>query len=153
VQLIRGPHSVLLRVPMRLLFAPDSAVVRPGGPSAAAALTAAAQVLRRRRGLVAQIDVYTDNIGGASLNRSFSQQRADAVAMVLSAAGIPAARLQAHGGGLQDALAGNDTPEGRSENRRLEIVFEGSFAAAADTAAAPNPAPPSPGPATAPAGE
>ncbi|MGH8143483.1 MAG: OmpA family protein [Steroidobacteraceae bacterium] len=154
VQVIRGSHSLVLRVPTRLLFAPDSTVLRRGDASAAAALTAATQLLKRRRRLVAQIDVYTDNIGGASLNRSFSQQRADAVVAALSAAGIRAARLQAHGDGLQGALDGNDTPEGRSENRRLEIVFERAFDAAADTAAArAAPVPPlRPVPATAPAG-
>ncbi|MGH8257431.1 MAG: OmpA family protein [Steroidobacteraceae bacterium] len=154
VQVIRGSHSLVLRVPTRLLFAPDSTVLRRGDASAAAALTAATQLLKRRRRLVAQIDVYTDNIGGASLNRSFSQQRADAVVAALSAAGIRTARLQAHGDGLQGALDGNDTPEGRSENRRLEIVFERAFDAAADTAAArAAPVPPlRPVPATAPAG-
>lgn len=149
MQLIRRPDSVILRVPARLLFAPDSAVLRSGDASATVALTAATQVLKRRRALVAQIDVYTDNIGGASLNRSFSQQRADAVAAALSASGIAPARLQARGDGLQDALAGNDTPEGRISNRRLEIVFEG--AGAFEDAGTAGPAL-SPGPATAPAG-
>ena len=133
VQVLHRPEGVLLRVPARILFAPDSATLRRGDASAALALTAAVQLLKRRPRLSAQIDVYTDDIGGAALNRSVSEQRAQAVAAALHAAGVAVGRLRPRGGGLQDALASNDTPEGRMENRRVEIVF-------------------SPEPATAPAG-
>jgi OOP family OmpA-OmpF porin len=142
-----------------LLFAPDGTTLRSGDASAALALTAAAQLLKRRPRLSAQVDVYTDNIGGESLNRALSEQRAEEVAAALRAAGVAARRLQAHGGGLQDALASNDTAQGRMENRRLEIVFEYAQLGDASKGSAPaasaplEAAPPlSPGRATAPAG-
>jgi len=162
VQVLRRPDGVVLRVPARVLFAPDSATLRRGDASATRALTVAARLLQRRRRLAAQIDVYTDDIGGAALNLGFSEQRAQALAAALHAAGVAAIRIRAHGEGLADALASNDTPEGRIRNRRVEIVFESAGALAAEAPARPvaarTPAAPTPaaslksGLATAPAG-
>jgi outer membrane protein OmpA-like peptidoglycan-associated protein len=159
VAILRRPDSVVLRIPAGLLFAPDNTGLKPGDAAGTAALTAAVQLLRRRRRLTAQVEVYTDNIGGAKLNREMSMQRAQAVTAALSAAGVAAARLQAHGQGLQDALASNDTPAGRVQNRRVEIVFEPAAAPAVAPAGAATPiepagpaAPVRPAPAAGPAG-
>ena len=52
-----------------------------------------------------------------------SDQRAQAISDALSAAGIAANRLQQRGAGATDAVASNQTPQGRMENRRIEIEF------------------------------
>lgn len=123
VQIVRESDRLILRVPARLLFAPDAQTLRSGAQTATL-LALPTQLLRKRRRLQATVAVYTDNIGGTSFNQALSQQRAEAVKDALQARGVPARRLQAEGVGLSDALASNDTPEGRIQNRRVEFVFE-----------------------------
>jgi outer membrane protein OmpA-like peptidoglycan-associated protein len=88
-----------------------------------AALAATKQLLRKHPRLQAQIVVYTDSIGGASSNQSLSEQRAQAVYAALTAAGIAPGRLSQHGAGATAAVASDATPQGRIENRRVEIEF------------------------------
>ena len=122
VLVLRDPERVMLRIPARLLFEFDSAVLKHD-PVASAALAAAAQLLKKRRRLRAQVVAYTDSIGGANANQSLSDQRAQATGDALRTAGIAASRLQQHGAGATDAVASNQTAEGRVENRRIEIDF------------------------------
>jgi chemotaxis protein MotB len=93
-------------------------------------LLATVQVLKKYRTLRAQIVVYTDSIGDVSANQSLSDARAQAVYQTLTAAGIAPDRLQRHGAGAATMVAGNQTPQGRIENRRVEIEFRPEPAAA-----------------------
>jgi outer membrane protein OmpA-like peptidoglycan-associated protein len=65
---------------------------------------------------------HTDNSGTSTQNKQLSLQRARAVADQLSAAGIDRDRVEVDGYGETRPIAGNDTPEGRASNRRVEIV-------------------------------
>jgi outer membrane protein OmpA-like peptidoglycan-associated protein len=129
VVLAREPQRVILRIPARLLFQPDSADFKPQA-AASLPIVAAVQLLKKRRRLDAQIAVYTDSIGGTAANQNFSEQRAHAVESALSGAGVPAARLQHYGAGQNSPISTNDTPEGRTQNRRVEIAFEWAAAGA-----------------------
>src|ERR1700728_936195 len=129
VLVLRDPERVVLRIPARLLFEFDGAVLKHD-PAAAAALTASVQLLKKRRRLGAQVVAYTDSIGAAGANQSLSDQRAQAISDALNAAGIAAKRLQQHGAGATEAVASNQTPQGRVENRRIEIEFRPEPAAA-----------------------
>lgn len=122
VLILREPERLTLRIPARLLFEFDSARIRQD-PAAETPLAASAQVLRKHRRLHAQITVYTDSIGGAGANQSQSDQRAQALCDALTAAGVAGDRLQPSGAGAASAVASNDTPAGRIENRRVEIEF------------------------------
>lgn len=122
VLVLRDPESVILRIPARLLFEFDSAGLKHD-PVASAALTAGVRLLKKRRQLQAQVVAYTDSIGGTSANQTLSDQRAQAICDALGAAGIAANRLQQHGAGATNAVASNQTPQGRIENRRIEIEF------------------------------
>jgi outer membrane protein OmpA-like peptidoglycan-associated protein len=121
--ILREPESLTLRIPARLLFESDTAVLKAAA-TPAAPLAAAGQVLKKYRKLQARIVAYTDSIGDITLNQSLSDQRAQAVCDALSAQGIAAARLQQQGAGSADPIASNATPEGRVENRRVEIEFQ-----------------------------
>jgi outer membrane protein OmpA-like peptidoglycan-associated protein len=131
VLVLRDPERVVLRIPARLLFEFDSAVLKEE-PAAAAALAASKQLLRKHPRLQAQIVVYTDSIGGASANQSLSEQRAQSVYDALTAAGVAPRRLSQHGGGATAAVASDATPQGRIENRRVEIEFWRSGSAASE---------------------
>jgi len=140
VLILRDPERVMLRIPARLLFEFDSANLKED-PAAAAVLAASLQLLKKRRRLQAQILVYTDSIGGATANQSLSEQRAQAVYAALTAAGIAPNRLQHHGAGATTAVASNETPQGRIENRRVEIEFRRAGSAAGELKPAPAAAP------------
>jgi len=123
--ILREPGSLTLRIPARLLFESDSAVLRPdAAPTVPAApLAAAGQVLKKYRRLQARIVAYTDSIGDVTVNQSLSEQRAHAVYDALARQGIAATRLQQQGAGAAEPVGSNATPEGRVENRRVEIEF------------------------------
>ena len=68
------------------------------------------------------IEGHTDSTGSDAYNSQLSQRRARAVAEYLAAHGVTAARLNAVGKGESHPIAGNDTPEGRAQNRRVEVI-------------------------------
>lgn len=70
------------------------------------------------------IEGHTDSTGGEAHNQDLSNRRAEAVKSYLIAAGVAADRLAARGLGASAPLASNDTPLGRSQNRRVELVKE-----------------------------
>jgi outer membrane protein OmpA-like peptidoglycan-associated protein len=69
---------------------------------------------------------YTDSQGGASFNQDLSQHRADAVRSYLVSHGIASDRITAQGFGPSNPVADNASPEGRADNRRVEIVVQPS---------------------------
>ncbi len=76
----------------------------------------------RARNLI--VEGHTDSQGSESYNQDLSQRRADAVRDYLVQRGYPADRIQARGKGKGSPIADNASPEGRANNRRVEIVIE-----------------------------
>jgi outer membrane protein OmpA-like peptidoglycan-associated protein len=70
------------------------------------------------------VEGYTDSQGSAAYNLSLSQRRADAVRDYLVLKGYPTDRVQARGKGKESPIADNASPEGRANNRRVEIIIE-----------------------------
>jgi OOP family OmpA-OmpF porin len=69
-----------------------------------------------------EVQGHTDDRGGERYNLRLSQKRADAVAKWLVTRGnVDAGRLSAHGYGMDEPIADNDTPEGRQKNRRVQF--------------------------------
>jgi OmpA-OmpF porin, OOP family len=68
-----------------------------------------------------EIGGYTDGIGSVNYNLKLSQRRAQAVVDYLVTKGINSNNLKVVGYGKANPIATNDTPEGRSMNRRVEI--------------------------------
>ena len=64
---------------------------------------------------------YTDNTGDDAANLKLSSERAAAVKAALIGLGITDARLEAEGYGETNAIASNDTEEGRTANRRIAV--------------------------------
>ncbi|WP_333599982.1 OmpA family protein [Flavobacterium sp.] len=70
-----------------------------------------------------QIYGYTDSTGSAEYNLNLSNQRAASVKAYLAGKGLSSARFTTTGLGIADPIATNDTPEGRSQNRRVEFAI------------------------------
>ena len=88
-------------------------------------LDAIAEDLGQASSVLVTVEGHTDNSGSIAFNSQLSQQRADAVVQYLISKGISAERLTAQGFGPRRPLATNTTPEGRSENRRVEFSLRG----------------------------
>jgi len=93
-------------------------------PSARVKLDSVAKALLtvRERNII--VEGHTDSQGSASYNQGLSQRRADAVRDYLIFKNYPSDRIQAHGMGKGSPIANNASPEGRANNRRVEIVIE-----------------------------
>jgi outer membrane protein OmpA-like peptidoglycan-associated protein len=79
--------------------------------------------LKGREGTNVELHGHTDRSGDAEYNRKLSTSRAQAVAHYLAAKGVKANRMVVKGFGFEQPIASNDTPQGRSLNRRVEIKF------------------------------
>ncbi|MBK7612888.1 MAG: OmpA family protein [Burkholderiales bacterium] len=81
-----------------------------------------ADALQTQASLSATVSGHTDNIGSAQRNERLSESRAKAVTDYLASHGIAATRLVAEGKGKTEPIASNDTAQGRTANRRVDIV-------------------------------
>jgi outer membrane protein OmpA-like peptidoglycan-associated protein len=70
------------------------------------------------------VEGHTDSVGSQSANEELSRLRAAAVREYLINWGVAANRIRAVGIGPNRPIADNKTPEGRANNRRVEIVIE-----------------------------
>lgn len=86
-------------------------------------LTAFANSLINNPNTNVQVYGFTDNVGSYAVNEKLSNQRADAVMTYLVNSGVSPTRLTAQGIPMADYVASNDTPEGRAQNRRVEIYI------------------------------
>ncbi len=66
---------------------------------------------------------YTDSTGKAEYNLKLSEERAASVKNYLAGKGLVSGRFTVNGLGIADPIATNDTPEGRSQNRRVEFAI------------------------------
>ena len=111
---------LIVTLPQDILFPVNSFAVRPDLRSD---LQALAQNLQQYPQSNVQIVGHTDSDGEASFNQQLSDRRANAVADVLLESGVPFSRMQTFGRGEDQPVATNLTPEGKAQNRRVEIVI------------------------------
>jgi len=95
-------------------------------------------------GLHLDVEGHTDSVGGDEYNMLLSQHRAEAVRDYLVQQGVPQSTVAARGLGKAGPVATNDTPEGRQQNRRVELVLTGEAIGGASTADTSSGAPPTP---------
>lgn len=70
------------------------------------------------------VEGHTDAVGSSQLNKELSQARADSVKQFLaSATSIDAERIETEGFGYEKPITTNKTPQGRAQNRRVDIVI------------------------------
>jgi outer membrane protein OmpA-like peptidoglycan-associated protein len=102
----------------RLEFDPDSATLRP---DASEQLANVAAIMKAYPNVKMTIGGYTDNTADSAHNLELSQSRAHAAMDHIVSQGVDASRLSAEGYGDQHPVADNSTPEGRQQNRRVDI--------------------------------
>jgi outer membrane protein OmpA-like peptidoglycan-associated protein len=79
------------------------------------------------------VEGYTDSQGGAAFNQELSLHRAQSVRDYLVTRGIASDRISARGLGLTNPIGDNKSPEGRANNRRVEIVVQSTDSALSST--------------------
>ncbi|MCB0492449.1 MAG: OmpA family protein [Cyclobacteriaceae bacterium] len=87
------------------------------------ALDSIAQFLLRNPTLEAGVSGHTDNVGRESYNLELSTKRAEEVARYLINHGVDEDQVSFAGFGSSKPIGGNETEEGRSKNRRVEILM------------------------------
>ena len=102
----------------RLLFRTASAELLPESQEQLDNLVA---ILRAYPAVKLKMGGYTDSRGNAALNVKLSGERAKSVLDRVVAAGIAADRLASEGYGAEHPVASNDTPDGRQQNRRVDV--------------------------------
>lgn len=112
--------QLLVNFPQDILFAVNSATV---GAGARGDLRALAANLQRYPDTNVTVIGHTDNTGSAGFNFELSNRRAGSVAGILVDAGVTGGRITAIGRGEDAPIASNLTPEGRAQNRRVEIII------------------------------
>jgi len=120
VEVVRKGDNITLDMPGNVTFAFDSAQLNP---QFNAVLDKVAQTLVEYDQTVIQVAGHTDSTGSHAYNMKLSEQRAASVKNYLAGRGVPAKRMQTIGAGPDYPIADNATPEGRAENRRVEITI------------------------------
>ena len=131
MQITRLQNAIKVTVNSELLF-----------PSGDWQMTAQAQqtigkivpILAPKQQSKIQVNGYTDNVPigpelmrqGITSNQVLSQKRADNVMQFMISQGVNPSMVSAKGFGDADPVASNDTPQGRAQNRRVELTLAGS---------------------------
>ncbi|MCB5200004.1 OmpA family protein [Loktanella sp. TSTF-M6] len=120
VGIVNNGNNLTVTLPQDILFATNSTAV---SGAAQGDLTALARNLQSYPNSTVNVIGHTDNVGEAAFNFDLSQRRAQAVSSVLINAGVAPSRIRSIGRGEDQPIATNNSPEGRQQNRRVEIVI------------------------------
>lgn len=120
VSVTRNGDEITLNMPGNITFATDSSDVQS---SFMGVLNSVALVLKEYPKTVIEVAGHTDSTGSASYNQLLSERRADSVANVLRNQGVDNRRLIVSGYGKDYPIASNSTPQGREQNRRVELTL------------------------------
>lgn len=112
--------ELIVSLPEGILFDTNSAAIRAGLQSD---LRALARNLQDYPNTTVNVIGHTDNTGSAGFNQDLSERRAASVSGVLLEAGVSPGRVRSFGRGEDEPVSTNLTPEGRAQNRRVEVVI------------------------------
>ncbi len=114
----RRDDSILVNFSSALLFDTGSSTLSPGAYDR---LRSLARTLNNYPQSRVIIKGHTDGQGSADFNQELSEERADRVRNFLVAENVSPTRITAIGFGESLPMTTNATPEGRAQNRRVEI--------------------------------
>jgi outer membrane protein OmpA-like peptidoglycan-associated protein len=122
-----------------ILFDVNRATLKPG---AEANVRRIAAILQQYPDRQIAVEGHTDATGSDAYNQTLSEDRAASVRASLVAGGVPAGQITSVGFGKTQPVATNDTPAGRQQNRRVEIIVLGAGKLADVVPPAGSPPPP-----------
>ena len=105
----------------QVLFDFNSSVIRPASYGV---IDRVLQQLQQDRDAYVMIDGNTDQVGSDEYNQKLSERRADAVKTYLNNKGVSDSRIKNRGNGEREPVAPNSSEEGRSKNRRAELLIK-----------------------------
>lgn len=114
----RVDDGVVVTMKDKILFDIGQATLKP---ESRASLQKIGGVLAKYEKTDITIAGHTDSTGSLSTNQTLSERRAQAVRDYLNTQNVDTSRLKITGFGPGAPIASNDTAEGRSQNRRVEI--------------------------------
>jgi outer membrane protein OmpA-like peptidoglycan-associated protein len=114
----------MLRFPSAILFPRRSAELSPEGKVLILKDIEKAMVMLKRANYI-EVVGHTDDVGEVDYNLDLSRQRAAVVRDFLVKAGVNPNKIMAWGAGKSLPITSNNTPEGRAQNRRVEILMLG----------------------------
>jgi outer membrane protein OmpA-like peptidoglycan-associated protein len=112
-------EGLVLNLPGPLLFDSGKDVLSDAAKAVIAKLAADLRALSIDS---ARLYGHTDNVGSAEFNRVLSTKRAEAVGLAMVGQGFASSSLERRGFGFDRPIASNDTPEGRTKNRRVAVI-------------------------------
>lgn len=118
VSVTRVGDAIVLNMPGNITFDSESAAINPAFTQV---LQSVALVLNEYNQTLIDVNGHTDNTGTQFLNQQLSQQRAQSVADYLVSLQVKPQRMAVQGFADTQPIAPNSTPEGRAQNRRVEI--------------------------------
>ncbi len=119
VKVVRRNGRLVVQVSENILFDTGKSKLKDEGTATLAQIAPVLAKVNREF----QVSGHTDNVGGAEVNWKLSIDRAFTVLNTLIEAGYPSERLSASGYAWHQPVADNDTDEGRSLNRRVDLVL------------------------------
>lgn len=114
------PRGTVMTIPSQTLFKPTESMLTPEGQQK---LQAFIEPLLSFDGKVL-VECHTDSRGKEDENREFSLARAQSVRNFIVRAGVKSEYARAVGMGAARPVGDNATPEGRTNNQRVEIVLQ-----------------------------
>ena len=118
VSVTRQGDNIILNMPGNITFQTNSADINANFYNV---LNSVVLVLNEYNKTLIDVMGHTDSTGTDAINQPLSERRAASVGQYLIAQGIDARRVATQGFGSKRPIASNDTPEGRTQNRRVEL--------------------------------
>jgi outer membrane protein OmpA-like peptidoglycan-associated protein len=120
VSVTRNGDHITLNMPGNITFASSSADLNQ---QFFAVLDSVAIVLKEYDKTIVEVAGHTDNTGSKQTNQALSERRASTVANYLISRGTNAKRFMTVGAADAHPIGSNSTPEGRQQNRRVELTI------------------------------
>ncbi|MDH5649387.1 MAG: OmpA family protein [Gammaproteobacteria bacterium] len=120
VSVVREGDNINLVMPGNITFQSDGSDINANFYNV---LDSVALVVQEYNKTIIVISGHTDSTGSDSYNQQLSQRRASSVGAYLKTRKVNENRMDIVGFGESHPVASNDTPEGRAQNRRVELTL------------------------------